>query len=59
LGQPDVIFIFGATNDSWAGAPIGDYKYENITKADLYQFTRTLCRIIIFQVKDKSWGIRQ
>ncbi len=26
LGNPDIIFIFGATNDSWAGAPIGEYK---------------------------------
>ena len=26
LGQPDIIFVFGATNDSWAGAPIGEYK---------------------------------
>ena len=46
LGQPDVIFIFGATNDSWAGAPIGDYKYENITKADLYQFRPALAHML-------------
>lgn len=32
LGCPDLIFIFGATNDSWAGAPIGEYQYENWTK---------------------------
>ncbi|MBM6865563.1 hypothetical protein H6A66_10350 [Bacteroides caecigallinarum] len=38
LGCPDVIFIFGGTNDSWAGAPIGEYKYENWTKEDLYTF---------------------
>ena len=31
-------FIFGGTNDSWAGAPIGEYKYENWTKEDLYTF---------------------
>ena len=46
LGYPDVIFIFGATNDSWAGAPIGDYKYENITKADLYEFRPALARML-------------
>lgn len=38
LGCPDIIFIFGATNDSWAGAPIGEYQYENWTKKDLYSF---------------------
>ncbi len=38
LGDPDVIFIFGGTNDSWAGAPIGDYKYSDWTKEELYFF---------------------
>jgi hypothetical protein len=38
LGCPDIIFIFGATNDCWAGAPLGEYKYDGWTKEDLYQF---------------------
>lgn len=38
LGCPDVIFIFGGTNDSWAGSPIGEYKYAGWTKDDLYKF---------------------
>ena len=38
LGCPDVIFVFGATNDSWAGEPVGDYKYEGWTKGDFYTF---------------------
>ena len=38
LGSPDVILIFGATNDAWAGAPIGEYKYDNWTKMDLFSF---------------------
>lgn len=38
LGCPDIIFIFGATNDSWANVPMGEYKYENWTKEELYQF---------------------
>lgn len=42
LGNPDIIFIFGATNDSWAGTPIGEYKYEGITYGDLYQFRPAL-----------------
>ena len=38
LGNPDVILIFGGTNDSWAGVPIGEFQYEGWTKADLYSF---------------------
>ena len=38
LGCPDIIFIFGGTNDSWAHSPIGEYKYENWTPEDLYNF---------------------
>ena len=38
LGCPDVILIFGGTNDSWAGSPIGEYKYDDWTRYDLYSF---------------------
>lgn len=38
LGSPDIIFILGSTNDSWAGSPIGEYKYANWAKEDLYHF---------------------
>lgn len=46
LGSPDVILIFGATNDSWAGTPVGDYKYENITYGDLYTFRPAMARLL-------------
>lgn len=38
LGCPDVIFIFGGTNDSWAGVPMGEYKYADWARQDLYSF---------------------
>lgn len=38
LGCPDVIFVFGATNDSWAGSPLGEYKYDNWTQQELFSF---------------------
>ncbi len=38
LGCPDIIFLFGATNDAWANAPIGEYLYEGWTKESLYNF---------------------
>lgn len=38
LGSPDLIYIFGGTNDSWANSPVGDFKYADWTKEDLYSF---------------------
>lgn len=44
LGQPDVIFIFGATNDAYAHddegpiVPLGDYIYSNWTEEQLCEF---------------------
>ncbi|MCM1451184.1 MAG: SGNH/GDSL hydrolase family protein [Clostridium sp.] len=38
LGNPDIILVFGGTNDSWAKAPIGGYKYSDWTKEDLFTF---------------------
>lgn len=38
LGCPDIILVFGGTNDSWAGVPVGEYKYDNWKRADLYTF---------------------
>lgn len=42
IGNPDIILIFGATNDSWADAPIGEYKWENQSTEDLYSFRPAL-----------------
>lgn len=46
LGCPDIIFIFGATNDSWAGAPIGEYQYENLSKANFWTFRPAMARML-------------
>lgn len=37
LGNPDVILVFGGTNDSWAGAPLGD-DYTLRDPQSLYSF---------------------
>ena len=50
LGNPDVLFVFGATNDAWAGAPIGAYQYENWSKADLYQFRPAMAYMLNYLV---------
>ena len=51
LGKPDVILIFGGTNDSWAGAPIGDYKYADWTKEELYSFRPAFCKMLDYVTK--------
>ncbi len=38
LGHPDIILIFGATNDSWSGEKVGDYQYKDWTAGDFYTF---------------------
>ena len=43
---PDIILVFGGTNDSWAGAPIGVYQYDGWTKADLYSFRPAFCYLL-------------
>ena len=32
----DTLFVFGGTNDSWAGAPLGELKYSDWTETELY-----------------------
>lgn len=51
LGKPDVIFIFGGTNDSWAGVPIGNYQYESWTKEDLFYFRPAFCQLLDYVIK--------
>ncbi len=50
LGEPDVILICGATNDSWSGAPIGEYKYGEWTDQDLFTFRPAMAKL--------CWGLR-
>jgi len=47
LGSPDIILIFGATNDSWAGVKVGDYTYASqIEPGDLYNFRPAMSRLL-------------
>ena len=32
----NTVFVFGGTNDNWANAPLGELKYDNFEKQDLY-----------------------
>lgn len=42
LGKPELILVFGGTNDSWSKAPIGEYMYDGWTKSDLYSYRPAL-----------------
>lgn len=46
LGDPDVILVFGGTNDSWAGAPVGEDRYADWTPESLYAFRPAFCRLL-------------
>lgn len=46
LGTPDILLVFGGTNDSWAKAPIGNYQYAGWNKTDLYSFRPAFCRLM-------------
>ena len=50
LGSPDMILIFGATNDSWAGAPIGKYKYAGWSKEELYEFRPAMAYMLAYML---------
>ena len=36
LGNPDLILVYGGTNDSWANSPLGEFVWENFTPKQLY-----------------------
>mgnify|MGYP006061083497 FL=1 len=47
-----MIIVLGATNDSWAGSPIGEYKYEDWTPQDLYTF-RPAMAYMLYHLKNR------
>lgn len=46
LGNPDVIFILGATNDVWQDAPFGDFVYADWTEEQLCSFRPALAYLL-------------
>lgn len=45
LGNPDVILVCGGTNDSWCGAPVGEYKWKKWTNEDLHCFRPAMAKM--------------
>lgn len=52
LGSPDMILIFGATNDSWADSPIGEWVWNGWTKEQLKSFRPALA-YMLSHIKDR------
>ena len=38
LGAPDIIYVFGGTNDSWADSPVGEYVWSGWRPEELYTY---------------------
>lgn len=38
IGNPDMIIVFGGTNDSWADSPLGEYVWSDWTPRQLYSY---------------------
>ena len=46
VGNPNILIILGGTNDSWAGAQVGDYQYEDFQTEDLYYYRPALAKLL-------------
>lgn len=47
----NTVFVFGGTNDSWSNAPIGELKFSDWEKQDLYNVLPAICHFI-FKLKE-------
>lgn len=56
IGNPELLLIFGGTNDNWAGASIGEYKYSDWTESDLSYFAPALA-YLIYAIRLEHIGI--
>lgn len=42
----DTVFVFGGTNDSWANAPLGELKYEDVMEDELFSVLPAFCHFM-------------
>lgn len=48
---PDLILVFGGTNDSWANSPIGSLIYDGWSSEDLYSCLPACCHMLDYLTK--------
>lgn len=51
IGYPDILLIFGATNDSWAGEAVGEYKWSDWSYGDYYTFRPAMASLLSWVTK--------
>lgn len=44
--DPDLILVFGGTNDSWANVPVGELQYDKWSSKDLYSCLPACCKML-------------
>ncbi len=42
----DTIFVFGGTNDDWSGAPLGEMKFSDFKREDLFSVLPAICYLM-------------
>lgn len=42
----DTVFVFGGTNDSWCGAPLGEEKYSDWEREDFFMVKPAICYLM-------------
>ena len=49
--KPNIIILFGATNDSWANSPLGELKYSDWSTDDLKNVLPAICYMFYYVQK--------
>lgn len=57
IGTPELIFVFGGSNDSWVRVPLGEYKYADWVEADFTSFRPSLAYLLNY-LKQHNAGAR-
>ena len=55
--NPDMFFVFGGTNDSWADAPLGELMYSDWSTDDLRKVLPAFC-YLLHRITEISKGAR-
>jgi len=51
LGSPDIILVFGGTNDSWCGEEMGEMKWDNYSRDDFYTYRPAMCYLAKYMAR--------
>lgn len=46
VGEPDLLIVFGGTNDAWSGASMGQFDYDTFQPDSLYSFRPAMALLL-------------